>query len=88
MSMPAVPVLCQTPGCGAAATYKVASEWSDGSTIELKTYALCCRACLAGWYDRSLDKQRTCRLTVDERLERPGIYERLPRITRRPELEA
>lgn len=81
------PVICQTCGCFAPATWKVASAWSDGQTTELKTYALCCESCLAEWYERSIDSWRRCRLTVGERLDRPGIYERFPAQSRRPDLE-
>jgi hypothetical protein len=81
------PVMCQTRGCVAPATRKVASAWSDGQTTELKTYALCCDSCLAEWYERAIDSWRTCRLTVGERLDRPGIYERFPVSSRRPDLE-
>ena len=40
------PVLCQFPGCGRPAGFKVASQWSDGTTHELKTYSLSCEFCL------------------------------------------
>lgn len=73
--MPPYPIECQTPGCGARATHKVASVWSDGTTSELKTYALCCRNCLAAWHEQAREKQRTCRLTVGETLEPPQIVE-------------
>jgi hypothetical protein len=56
------------------AVYKIAARWSDGSTEELKTYALCCEKCLADWHRRSCAKQAACRLARGETLERPGVY--------------
>jgi hypothetical protein len=89
MTMPPYAIACQTAGCGGPAKYKVAAEWSDGSTVELKTYALCCERCLPNWYDRARDRQRTCRVTIDETLAKPGIYERTAgRLVRRTELES
>ncbi|WP_422924586.1 hypothetical protein [Singulisphaera sp. PoT] len=35
-------VLCSKPGCGAHATHKIASPWSDGRFSELKTYGFAC----------------------------------------------
>ncbi len=68
-------VFCQTPGCGARAEYKVAAEWSDGATAELKTYALCCTVCLPTWYVQACRKRAQCRLAPGETLGMPGIYE-------------
>jgi hypothetical protein len=72
--MPPYPIRCYTPGCGRTALYKIAARWSDGITQELKTYALCCEACLPASFLRSRDKQRACRLAPGETLELPGIY--------------
>jgi hypothetical protein len=85
-------VLCQTPGCGAPAVYKVAAEWSDGVTAELKTYALCCSACLPTWYAQACRKRAECRLAPGETLSTPGIYEYQPgkrdkELRRRTDLE-
>jgi hypothetical protein len=75
MPMPSYPIYCYAPNCGKLAAYKIAARWSDGVTGELKTYALTCPACLDSLYERSLVKQRACRLAPGETLERPGIYE-------------
>jgi hypothetical protein len=72
--MPPYAVRCYTPGCPELAAYKIAARWSDGTTEELKTYALSCERCLADWYRRSCRKQAACRLARGETLERPGIY--------------
>src|SRR5688572_13219103 len=93
MPMSPYPVICYTPGCGAPAVYKIAARWSDGTTHELKTYALTCAACLAPQFASAVAKRATCRLTVGETLEAPGVYDRARgardrALTRRPDLEA
>ncbi len=84
------PVLCYS--CSAPATYKVAAEWSDGLTRELKTYSLSCAACLAAHFAAAKSKQSQCRLLHGETLEVPGIFaicrgNRDRQLVRRPELE-
>lgn len=74
MPMPPYPILCYTKGCGKPAQYKIAAQWSDGLTHELKTYALACPDCLPAWFARSRQKQAACRLAPQETLESPGIY--------------
>ncbi len=74
MPMPPYPISCYSRGCGQPAIYKIAARWSDGITQELKTYALCCSACLSSWFRHSRAKQAACRLAPGERLEAPGIY--------------
>lgn len=90
--MPPYPIHCYHKGCPNLAIYKIAARWSDGFTQELKTYALCCPACLAEWFSRSVKKQQECRLAPGETLETPGVYrmERGSRdraLVRLPELE-
>jgi hypothetical protein len=72
--MPPYAVLCYTKGCGQKAVYKIAAEWSDGLTGELKTYALSCQDCLPTWYESSRAKQAACRTAPGEVLQPPGIY--------------
>jgi hypothetical protein len=90
--MPPYIIRCYQPGCANEAVYKIAAQWSDGITSELKTYGLVCESCLAEWYRRSLAKQAKCRRAPHETLEPPGIY-RLTRgsrdaqLQRLPELE-
>jgi len=72
--------------------YKIAARWSDGVTGELKTYALSCPDCLAALYERSLARQKMCRLAPAETLEVPGIFklvrgQRDRELTRRADLE-
>jgi hypothetical protein len=74
MPMPPYTVVCYTPGCGQKAVYKIAAQWSDGLKSELKTYALCCTACLPAWFGTARAKQATCRLAPGEALQPPGIY--------------
>jgi len=86
------PLICQQRDCGRPATHKIAARWSDGATGELKTYALCCEACLLESYRRSRATQAACRLAAGETLEPPGIYllahgQRDCQLQRLPELE-
>jgi hypothetical protein len=74
MAMHAYPVMCYTKGCTHKAVYKIAAEWSDGSTGELKTYALSCPDCLAAWFKASRAKQAACHTAPGEILEPPGVY--------------
>lgn len=69
------PVKCYGPGCGHLAAYKVAACWSDGTTRELKTYALACPDCLSNLFDAAEAKRAACRLAPGETLEPAGIYE-------------
>jgi hypothetical protein len=93
MPMPPYPVLCYEPGCGKPAHFKIAALWSDGTTRELKTYALACPGCLPALYRDAQVRQSNCRLAVGETLDRPGIFElargvRDHHLVRRLELEA
>ena len=72
--MPPYPIYCYTRGCTNLAEYKIAARWSDGVTSELKTYGLCCRACLPAWFHQSRMKQAECRLASGETLDPPGIF--------------
>jgi hypothetical protein len=74
MTMPPYPVLCFRPGCGRPAAFKIAAQWSDGLTRELKTYGLACADCLPDLYRESCRKQAACRLAPGEVLEAPGIF--------------
>lgn len=75
MPMPSYPVLCYAPGCGRPAAYKIAAEWSDGLTRELKTYSLACEGCLPTLFADAKRRQAACRLTIGESLGVPGVYE-------------
>ena len=93
MPMSAYPLICYTPGCGAPAVYKIAARWSDGTTHELKTYALTCPVCLASQFASAVAKRAACRLTVGETLDAPGVYDlargaRDRTLTRRSDVEA
>lgn len=86
------PVLCYEPGCTQPAAFKIAAQWSDGLTRELKTYGLTCEAHLHAWYLRSVQKQVACPRAEGETLEPPGIYRLEPQradkqLERLPELE-
>jgi len=90
---PPYEVRCTRSGCSRPAVYKIAARWSDGTTEELKTYALCCAECLPEAYRASRTKQQACRTARGETLEAPGIYllirgRRDRALERRPDLEA
>jgi hypothetical protein len=72
--MPPYPISCYRKDCGKLAEYKIAAQWSDGITKELKTYGLTCADCLAACFAASLRKQAACRLAPNETLDLPGIY--------------
>lgn len=74
MPMPPYPVLCYTAGCSKTAAYKIAAQWSDGVTSELKTYGLACAECLPAWLGRALQRHAACRRAPGEMLDVPGIY--------------
>jgi hypothetical protein len=93
--MPMKPYLmkCYTPGCAKPAQYKVAARWSDGVTHELKTYSLCCESCLPAQFAEATARRSRCRLTDDETLEKPTVFELVPEtryrfLNPRPDLEA
>lgn len=67
-------VRCTMPGCPEVARYKIAAEWSDGTTKELKTYGLACEAHLEVLFRRSRDKQQGCRIAEGETLSAPRIF--------------
>jgi hypothetical protein len=67
------PLLCQR--CGEIASLKIASEWSDGQTRELKTYSICCGGCLSRELASAQSRQKSCRLSAGEVLGLPGIYD-------------
>ena len=66
-------ILCTRKDCARPAVYKIAARWSDGTTEELKTYALCCAECLPEAYRLSCEKQKACRTTTGEKLEAPSM---------------
>ena len=73
--MPTYPVACSGIDCQSPAGFKIAAEWSDGPTRELKTYFLSCADCLAPLFQLAIQKQRACRLAPRETLDPPGVYE-------------
>jgi len=84
--MPPYPIYCYTKGCKNLATHKIAARWSDGVAAELKTYSLCCDACLPACFRQSRAKQQAAHLAPGETLEPCGIYH-LQRGSRDQQLE-
>jgi hypothetical protein len=86
-------VCCTMPGCQETARYKIAAEWSDGTTKELKTYGLACEEHLEVLFRQSREKHRGCRVAEGETLSGPCIFQieqgrRDRELVRLPEREA
>ncbi len=75
MPMKPYPVHCSGKSCGNLALYKIASRWSHGVTEELKTYALSCEDCLPALYRDAVRRKGECRLTIDEKIDAPSVFE-------------
>jgi hypothetical protein len=93
MSRVPIAVCCTAEGCQEPAQFKIAAEWSDGTTKELKTYGLACESHLELLFRRSREKQRACRLAEGETLGSPGIFRieggrRDRELVRLPDLES
>lgn len=93
MPMKPYKVICLQPECAEVAVFKIASLWSDGGAQDLKTYALCCKNCLANSFSLSLIKHKNCRTIPGEILEPPMIFDltsgkQLPQLVRRTDLES
>jgi hypothetical protein len=67
-------VRCTESGCKEEACYKVAAEWSDGTTAELKTYGLACESHLEVLFRRSREKHDRCHVAEGETLSEPRIF--------------
>ena len=90
MAMPPYIVTCAR--CGAVASLKVASQWSDGETRELKTYSIVCQGCIAPALAAARLRHRQCRVLPGETVEAPGVWELAAgkcsmALVRRPDLE-
>lgn len=83
---PLLPYRVGCSGCPAEAGFKVAARWSDGTTAELKTYALGCRECLPVLLARARVRWAACRRAEGETLDLPAVYE-LGGQVRRADLE-
>jgi hypothetical protein len=85
-------VRCFAKGCTREAQFKIAAQWSDGVTSELKTYFLSCAECRPDLYPEACVKKAACRLAPGETLGEPQVYEmvrgrRDRELVRRAELE-
>jgi hypothetical protein len=67
-------VPCGVPGCKRRAAYKVASPWSDGSFIELKTYGLTCSDHLRKVFREADRRHKVYCPRQGETVEAIGIY--------------
>lgn len=73
--MPPYPVMCYASGCPREAAYKIAAQWSDGVTGELKTYFLSCAECRSALFQAACVKKAACRLAAGESLGDPEVFE-------------
>jgi hypothetical protein len=73
--MPRYPVICYARGCTREAIYKIAAQWSDGVTRELKTYFLSCAECRTELFEAARIKKSACRLAAGESLGDPEVFE-------------
>lgn len=90
MVMPPYTIQCQA--CGAKASLKVASHWSDGETRELKTYSIVCDRCLDAALKMAKARYLHCQVLPGESIEPPGVWElgagkSSGALVRRPDLE-
>ena len=69
---------CSSPGCDRPALFKVAAPWSDGTSRELKTFALACEAHRDELLDAARDRQPGLRLAEGESVGAVGLYQLLP----------
>ncbi|MCU0706079.1 MAG: hypothetical protein MUF18_19120 [Fimbriiglobus sp.] len=75
MSILSYPIRCHTRGCPHQAAYKLGAVWADGTTRELKTYSLCCAACLPAEWASARERRERCRQAPGEELGPVGVFE-------------
>ena len=73
--LPPYPVLCYADNCSNEAVYKIAAQWSDGVTSELKTYSLACAPCVSALFRDARARKAACRLAAGETLGEPEVFE-------------
>ena len=67
-------VVCDTPGCGRTALFKVAAPWSAGRFAELKTYGLTCEGHSAEAYREALQRMRAHPFSPEEQVGEIALY--------------
>lgn len=72
--MPSTIVRCGAPGCGQAASYKIAAPWIDGAFTELKTYGHACPEHLGSVFREAEGRRAAYRPAPGEAIEELGIY--------------
>lgn len=90
--MPPYPVLCYARGCSHPAAFKLGAVWADGTTRELKTYSLCCVACLPTELISARTRREQCRQAPGENLGPVCVFDFRPstrdrELVRREDLE-
>jgi hypothetical protein len=67
-------VRCSLPDCREPAAYKIAAQWSDGKTSELKTYGFACSTHLGPVFRDAEARREDYRPCPGETLEEIAIY--------------
>ncbi len=70
--------VCSEPGCDRPALYKIAAVWSDGTSRELKTYALACEHHRDAQRQAASSRRAGLKLAEGEVVEPIGVYRLLP----------
>lgn len=65
---------CSTPHCEAAAAFKVAALWSNGTSRELKNYGLACEAHRDSMMARAQLHRQGLKLAEGETIGPIGLY--------------
>jgi hypothetical protein len=71
-------VRCSEPGCSAPAEYKIAARWTDGTLVELKSYAFACEKHREPLLERSRERRAQCHLSEGEQLDPVVAYSFTP----------
>lgn len=67
-------VRCSEAGCSAPAELKIASRWTDGTLVELKSYAFACKKHADALLQRARQRRAECRLSEGEQLDPVAAY--------------
>ncbi|MFO0950387.1 MAG: hypothetical protein U0835_04410 [Isosphaeraceae bacterium] len=67
-------VRCSLEGCRQPASYKIAAQWSDGRTSELKSYGFACSDHLGAVFRDAEGRRQEYEPTPGETLEEIAIF--------------
>ena len=69
---------CSSPGCDLPAVYKVAANWSDGTSQELKNYGLACEEHRQSALDAARKRRAALKLWDGETVGTISLYKIQP----------